>query len=70
VYINSFSHSCVLVDHYLNPRVQGEVPELLSGAGQVAHTKEILLLGVVLVPCHKIDNINIIKHSCASLIPR
>jgi hypothetical protein len=56
---------CVLVDHYLSPRVPGEVPELLSEARQVVHPKESLLLGVILVPCNK----DVIHHSCPSLSP-
>jgi hypothetical protein len=33
--------------------ILGEVVELFSGARQVVHSEEGLLLGVVLVPCHE-----------------
>jgi hypothetical protein len=51
---------------YLSPRVLGEVPELLSGARQVVHPRENLLLQVVLVPSQKV----VTDHSFPSLIPR
>jgi hypothetical protein len=57
------SHRCVLINYYLNScfgRGSGVV------IWKVIHSEEGLLLGIVLIPCHK----DVIDHFCSFFILR